>query len=548
MNFNLFCKSSLLTAVFAFMLLHSAAAQPVTVGEQLANTLVKSKLGVTASLQSPSSHLDRSYFLQGMDAVWRRTAKGIYFNFLKTCIDQDLIDGSLQNGKELLALYKVTEDEKYFDAATIVLKRLQAQPNYKDEIYRDAGFYAEYAVLANNEPLLNDVVQQLILVQSILLKTKLSVQAQENLGQYGASIVDVLNYIPENNPNCERLIQALNQVSYKMKKLTVETPGSWASIAPETRCLFLYTLAKSGRLGYLHKFDRTFAEQGFTQIKKYALSVISSKNYSGIMHNADGPLLLALNEMEIFTVPKPSGGHVILLDSYFNNETKMDRRGHLIRWHYKWDERDNNGFSMWGGQFQEAGFQLQTLYTEPTASTLKKASVYIIVDPDSKKENKLPNLIQRKDVETLSRWVKGGGILVLMANDSANVELEHFNTLASAFGIQFNKDSQGKVTGNQYEMGSIPIPDGSGIFITARKVFIKEFSSLNDPGMGQSILKDKNGKEVVCTVEFGRGQVLFIGDPWLYNEYVDGRKLPENYDNFKAGADLVKWISTQVTN
>jgi unsaturated rhamnogalacturonyl hydrolase len=39
---------------------------------------------------------------------------------------------------------------------------------------------------------------------------------------------------------------------------------------------------------------------------------------------------------------------------------------------------------------------------------------------------------------------------------------------------------------------------------------------------------------------------LFIGDPWLYNEYVDGRKLPENYDNFKAGADIVAWISNQL--
>jgi hypothetical protein len=121
-----------------------------------------------------------------------------------------------------------------------------------------------------------------------------------------------------------------------------------------------------------------------------------------------------------------------------------------------------------------------------------------------------------------------------------------FNTLAGSFGIQFNKDSQGKVTDNQYEMGAISIPDRNAMFKTAKKVFIKEFSSLSCVKAGQSILKDRNGNAVVCVVKFGKGSVLLIGDPWLYNEYVDGRKLPNAYDNFKAGADIINWISAQI--
>jgi unsaturated rhamnogalacturonyl hydrolase len=38
---------------------------------------------------------------------------------------------------------------------------------------------------------------------------------------------------------------------------------------------------------------------------------------------------------------------------------------------------------------------------------------------------------------------------------------------------------------------------------------------------------------------------LILGDPWLYNEYVDGRKLPLEYENFKAARDLVEWIASQ---
>jgi unsaturated rhamnogalacturonyl hydrolase len=36
-----------------------------------------------------------------------------------------------------------------------------------------------------------------------------------------------------------------------------------------------------------------------------------------------------------------------------------------------------------------------------------------------------------------------------------------------------------------------------------------------------------------------------VGDPWLYNEYLDGRKLPAEYPNYKAAEDIVKWLLTQ---
>jgi unsaturated rhamnogalacturonyl hydrolase len=35
-------------------------------------------------------------------------------------------------------------------------------------------------------------------------------------------------------------------------------------------------------------------------------------------------------------------------------------------------------------------------------------------------------------------------------------------------------------------------------------------------------------------------------DPWLYNEYTDGRKLPAEYDNYAGGQELVRWLLGQV--
>jgi unsaturated rhamnogalacturonyl hydrolase len=37
-----------------------------------------------------------------------------------------------------------------------------------------------------------------------------------------------------------------------------------------------------------------------------------------------------------------------------------------------------------------------------------------------------------------------------------------------------------------------------------------------------------------------------MADPWLYNEYTDGRKLPPMYDNYAAGKELVRWVLEQV--
>jgi unsaturated rhamnogalacturonyl hydrolase len=46
--------------------------------------------------------------------------------------------------------------------------------------------------------------------------------------------------------------------------------------------------------------------------------------------------------------------------------------------------------------------------------------------------------------------------------------------------------------------------------------------------------------------KYGKGTVFAVGDPWFYNEYTDGRKLPYGYQNFEAANDFVKWLIEQV--
>jgi unsaturated rhamnogalacturonyl hydrolase len=49
----------------------------------------------------------------------------------------------------------------------------------------------------------------------------------------------------------------------------------------------------------------------------------------------------------------------------------------------------------------------------------------------------------------------------------------------------------------------------------------------------------------MATAKFGKGTVFAVGDPWFYNEYLDGRKLPAQYPNYKAATDLVEWLLKQ---
>jgi len=148
-------------------------------------------------------------------------------------------------------------------------------------------------------------------------------------------------------------------------------------------------------------------------------------------------------------------------------------------------------------------------------------------------------------VAAIYNWVKNGGVLLLFSNDSGNVEFTHYNKLAAKFGIQFNYDSKNKETGTNYEMAAVPIPSDNTIFKNEQKVYIKEYSSLSAQPPAVSVLT-QNGSNVVAVAKVGKGTVFAVGDPWFYNEYEDGRKIPMDFENYKASEDLVKWTIQQM--
>lgn len=238
----------------------------------------------------------------------------------------------------------------------------------------------------------------------------------------------------------------------------------------------------------------------------------------------------------------------VVLDNFFNNEKRENKETKVLEsWHYTWNDTTNGGFSLLGEIFQKQGTEISTLTTAPSKNDLKNANIYIIVDADIDKEahGGKANLIDANSIKNLTEWVKKGGVLVLMSNDNGNSEFEHFNKLAGEFGIHFNDDSYNRVQKREFEQGKVMVPKENEIF-SEQKFYMKEVSSMDVKAPAKAILTAE-GKNIGAIAKFGKGTVFALGDPWCYNEYIDGKKLPADFTNYQGTEEWVKWLLKQAS-
>jgi pectinesterase len=239
--------------------------------------------------------------------------------------------------------------------------------------------------------------------------------------------------------------------------------------------------------------------------------------------------------------PPHLSGTIVLLDCYHNNEWKTTATGIRVRYHYMWNDTTDSGFSQLGGIISSLGAFIDTLCVPPDSIALAKASVFILVDPDTPRESDHPHVITPVESDAIEAWVRGGGILILLGNDRGNAEFEHLNELAGRFGIHFNEDSRNKVVGNDFSTGTFAHFSDHPVFAHVRKIFLKEISTLNLGPQASPVLTDK-GDFIMAWARKGKGGVFAVGDPWMYNEYMDHRRLPGDYDNPLAAENLFRWL------
>jgi unsaturated rhamnogalacturonyl hydrolase len=485
-------------------------------------------------------------------------------------------------------------------------KKIYPHQMWLDGLNMAEPFYAEWANTFHEDSAFNDIANQFILMEKHARDAKTGLLyhgydesktekwANKNtglsanfwaraMGWYGMGLVDALQYFPQDHPKREELIDILNRFAAAVTKVQDNKTGLWWDILnypnrkgnyPEASasCMFVYAIAKSVRLGYLPASYLPVAKKGYAGIiKKFITNVDGQTNLEGTVGVSGlggkpyrdgsyeyyinekvvtndpkgvGAFLLASDEMEMLPTLSLGKGKTATLDYYFNHEMKKDITGKTVQTHYVWEEKDNGGYSMFGNIFHKYDVQTKSLRTAPTLENLKNTSIYIIVDPDTKKESESPNYISEDDINSIYSWVKNGGVLLLFGNDSANVEFTHFNKLVERFGIKFNFDCINKETARNFEMAKIDVDPKNSIFKNVNKVYIKEYSSLSVKPPAHTILKQGN-INVAAIAKIGKGTVFAVGDPWFYNEYTDGRKIPSDFQNYRAAEDLLKWALEQ---
>jgi unsaturated rhamnogalacturonyl hydrolase len=239
-------------------------------------------------------------------------------------------------------------------------------------------------------------------------------------------------------------------------------------------------------------------------------------------------------------------GKVVGLDYFFNHQVKNGQQ-----FHYIWDDTKASGYSNFGKVWEQYGATLKSLPAAPTRKDLDGLAVYIIVNPSTEKTaaDHKPNYIQPGDADTIAGWVNDGGVLALFANDKNNCEFEHLNTLAGKFGIQFNGDLRNTVpTHKDLSRGMFSDFPDSPLFAGLKVIYMKEISTITvQPPAEALLVADKQdgavGKDVImATAHYGKGFVFAVGDPWVYNEYIDGKPPELVVQNRKAAENLAKWL------
>jgi unsaturated rhamnogalacturonyl hydrolase len=545
-------KRSILATLLLFISCSVLNAQPIpTISSQSLNRF----LGLPATV---GTSLDFVQDLSGVEwhrlaKVWNYTGDPQYFRRLQKVIDPYVSStGTLTgchptdkfvNGEALLIVYQVTQQEKYFTAATQLFRMMQAtyfasnekKGDYSEQLpIAQIPFYAAYAGFMRDTASVTALADQVENAYQVLKRLgKADVFNTVNLFSI---LVDVLEYYPTASA-ANRYKSLINQLAKEAS--TIQWKKQFSHPAPEYQAnlqkaqfVYVYAISKAIRKQYIPtKYASRFSELDVNLFTAEAKAVDWQA--------------AACIEIDLLQKSKAGNNRLFLLDDYFNAEKKADVSGVVKPYHYKWDEWHNGGFYMLGDIIESNGLQKGTLSAAPTADNLKDASIYMIVDPDHVPDNPTPNYMTDDYAQTIVNWVKSGGVLVLFHNDKVNTEFTHFNILSKSFGITLNEDIQNRVPGVEFAYGKVDIPANHPILPNVQKIYQKDICSITVQEPAKVMLQ-KDSVAIFAVAKLGKGTVFVTGDPWLYNEYVSGLRLSPDYQNFQAAKDLVQWLIQQI--
>jgi unsaturated rhamnogalacturonyl hydrolase len=224
---------------------------------------------------------------------------------------------AINPGKTVLALWRITHDERFQKTATLLRRQLDTQPRtseggfwhkqryprqmWLDGLYMAIPFYAEYAKLFNRPVSdYDDVAKQIALVAVHTYDPATGLfyhgwdESKEQpwanratgtssnfwgraIGWYAMALVDVLDYFPTNHPARPEIIATFQKLCSGVMKYQDPKTGLWYQVVDQgdrkgnyleatVSSMFVYAMAKGVNHGYLSRDYVPVIEKGYQGI------------------------------------------------------------------------------------------------------------------------------------------------------------------------------------------------------------------------------------------------------------------------------------------
>ena len=245
---------------------------------------------------------------------------GIIYGYKKTNYNLDHVNP----GKILFRLYKRENDARYKTAMDTLRAQLASQPRtseggfwhkrvypfqmWLDGLYMGSPYYAQYTATfdADNERAFADVVRQITLVAKRTYDKESGLYRHgwdeikalpwsdktgksphvwgRALGWYMMAIVDVLDYLPANQPGRDKVIKILQDLVEVLPRYQDAKTGAWCQVLDqpqregnynEMSCtpMIAYAIAKAVRNGYLAPEKMEIARKAYNGILEHFIKV-----------------------------------------------------------------------------------------------------------------------------------------------------------------------------------------------------------------------------------------------------------------------------------
>ena len=294
---------------------------------------------------------ERGVVLQGVYQVYSVTHDTSYLGYIQRQIDlfvhedgtirtYDLSSFNLDNvatGRQLLALYRATKEEKYKKAAEVLRTQLAKQPRtneggfwhkniypyqmWLDGLYMAEPFYAEYAQMFHEPKDFDDIANQFMWADAHTRDPKTGLLyhgwdeskkmpwANKETGQspnfwsravgwYVWALVDALDYFPVDHPKRPELVKILQDASEALLKVRDPQSKLWYQVLDQGNrdgnylessgsCMFVYAFAKGAQKHYLDSLYWTIAKESFRAILD-SLVTTDAQGHINIEHACSG--------------------------------------------------------------------------------------------------------------------------------------------------------------------------------------------------------------------------------------------------------------------